>query len=51
MASTYPLEIITPEKIFFEGMVESVIVPSEEWTHECLERTRTDCYCNCRWAD
>jgi len=30
MSATYKLEIITPEKIFFEGMVESVIVPSED---------------------
>jgi F-type H+-transporting ATPase subunit epsilon len=26
----YKLEIITPERIFFEGMVESVIIPSED---------------------
>jgi len=28
MPAKYKLEIITPEKIFFEGMIESVIIPS-----------------------
>ncbi len=28
MPALHKLEIITPEKIFFEGMVESVIIPS-----------------------
>lgn len=30
MPAKYKLEIITPERIFFEGMVESVIIPSED---------------------
>jgi F-type H+-transporting ATPase subunit epsilon len=30
MASKYPLEIITPEKVFFSGEVESLIIPTPD---------------------
>lgn len=30
MPAKYPLEIITPEKVFFSGEVESVIVPTPD---------------------
>jgi F-type H+-transporting ATPase subunit epsilon len=30
MPSNYPLEIITPERVFFSGEVESVIVPTPD---------------------